>query len=246
VGSVYRSGEGEGGLPPWGGWEEVDDGSREGKEEGRPVPGVPVEPVPGNITWQQLEEGEEDVLLEDGGVFCRNQGGVWTRIERGDGEFCDGKADCKSGQDEAGCSMFVPVTLGTVLGIVTIGAVAFLVHAAAQRRRGRGEGAADTSLAGRTELEVAADTFIAEASMENQLEDSPEDAEALHSAYTTIHAIPGGVKLLVGATFTFHLQPMARHRVAAAIRAEEERIHGGRQHHGVRGAPGQPRPPGLP
>ena len=45
-------------------------------------------------------------------------------------------------------------------------------------------------------------------------------------AYTLVHDTPGGMELLVGASFLFPLKPAAKHRLAMAIWDKEEKRHG--------------------
>ena len=73
----------------------------------------------------------------------------------------------------------------------------------------------------RTRLENITDKVI---------EDSINDIPPNEEAFEEIHRSPGGMALLIGASFTFPLELAAQHRLATFIRSQEQRIHGKRRH----------------
>ena len=70
----------------------------------------------------------------------------------------------------------------------------------------------DDSLTIVRQLEEAVDSIV-QAAIEHR--SIPE------SAYAVVHDTPGGIELLVGASFLFSLKPAVKHRLALAIKEEE-------------------------
>ena len=126
-----------------------------------------------------------------------------------------------SGQDEANCPLYIDhsrlLPLFCTLAVLILGVLFDLGWKAVTKAAEDEIRAREVILAVNRQLEEAVDSIVQTAVEQRSI---PE------SAYAIVHDTPGGVELLVGAAFLFSLEPAVKHRLALAIKEEEEKRHG--------------------
>ena len=217
VADLRSQGNGEG--VPLQGWEKVFDTSFEGAVEGSiPEMGVWVSTVPDTVSKRDLLE--EDMIREEG-IICEGVWGERVFISRlHDPRHCDAKAHCKRGLDEKNCSSIVSPSIEfpiyTTLVVLSLGFILFVAQKVFTRKTGSSDFSPDKRASTRTDLEVAVDTILENFSQN----DNPED-----SLYDVVHSSAGGLKMLLGSSFTFLQCPTLRHHFALWVLQQEERLH---------------------
>ena len=196
--------------------------SREGEEEGDPAPSIRVVGVETNITEEELAKQiwGEDAFVTEEYIICNTQRGKLLMLENNSCRLCNKKHDCANGFDERGCpvlSFELPVIC--CLGVLVLGVLLHLGWKAVTRAAEDEAREMETIGTIGRQLEEAVD-LIVQAAIENW--PFPEDS------YKILHNHSGGVDLLIGAAFSFPLDPIARHRLAQAIQKEEKKRHGDR------------------
>ena len=205
---------------PLQGWENVFDNTFEGAVVARRTEvGVWVSTVPDTVTERDLLE--QDVIREEG-IVCEGVFGERVFISRlRDPRHCDAKVHCKRGLDEENCSFVVSPSIElpiyTTLVVMSLGFVLFVAQKAFTRKTGSSNFSPDKRASTRTDLEVAVDTIVEKIRGQN---DNPED-----SLYEVVHSSAGGLRMLLGSSFTFLQCPNLRHRLALWVLRQEERLH---------------------
>ena len=184
---------------------------------------VEVKSIGANELREKLERGED--VIKEGNILCWGRTKWGTNrpliIAKDDCRICNLIKECYTGLDEDGCPAYVnpsfELPLYCTLVVLILGLLLYLgwkavTKAAEEEIRAREENATICR-----QLEEAVDLMVQAAVEQRPI---PE------SSYDLVHETPGGLEVLVGASFLFSLESAAKHRLALAIKEEEEKRHG--------------------
>ena len=159
---------------------------------------------------------------EQGNIVCKSQENqAWSIFNTTDCNRCNRIKDCAYGMDELDCPPYVapPIELPIFCSILVL-ILGILFHLGWKAvTRAAVDEAREMEIIGAIgrQLEDAVD-LIVQAAIEDQ--PFPE------ASYEVIHSHCGGMDLLLGAAFSFPLEPIARHQLAREVQRQERKRHG--------------------
>ena len=183
---------------------------------------------------------------------CRYNGKGLLKIPKSDCRRCNLIADCDSGFDEANCPPYVApsfeLPIYCTLVFLLLGILFHLGWQAVTKAAEEEIKAREDNFAIHRQLEEAVDLIVQAAVQPQPQQSQPQHVHLDNlgildilnnlnnlnneqrwipeSAYTLVHDTPGGIEVLVGASFLFSLEPAAKHRLALAIKEQEKKRHG--------------------
>ena len=206
-------------------WKYVEDGSLAGELEGRTAPEIQLTEIPDELDLSLLEN---DTLLEKEtripevgpgvGIICfspKNKEKTFIAFNTTEeGWYCDKTWHCQFGGDEARCNTLAKAAfyppIYSAAATMAIGCtflvVLMLVDYSDEGQGEKGKRASETP-------EV--DTMIR----------SVKESREVEGNYDLLHKAQGGVRMLIGASFTVLSTPQERNAMAKYILGKEVEIH---------------------
>ena len=202
-------------------WKIVEDQSLAGASEGRTAPEVQLTEIPDELDLSLLENYtllEKETRIREVGIIClspkKNETTFIAFNTTEEGWYCDKTWHCQFGGDEARCNTLAKAAfyppIYSAAATMAIGCtflvVLMLVDYSEEGQEEKGKRASEMP-------EV--DTMIR----------SVKESREVEGNYDLLHGAQGGVRMLIGASFTVLSTPQERNAMAKYILGKEVEIH---------------------
>ena len=179
--------------------------------------------------WLTESDGEDD----QGNIVCKSLETKWIILPLDNCKRCNRIKDCPTGIDEFNCPPYVSpsfeLPVYCCLVVLILGVLLHLGWKAVTQAAQYEAGEVEIIEAMDRQLEEAVDMIV-----QAVIKDRPFPT----ASFTIVHNHCGGIDLLIGAAFSFPLEPIARHKLALAIQKEEKRRHGDKWQSCIKGKAG--------